>query len=75
MKRGGCLARQPPEGRERLDVVVQVKLPGVRSQRDLLVFPYALEADHAYLTKGGVFTTDLIETWIRSVVKTPPLVR
>ena len=23
-----------------------------------------LEADHAYLTKGGVFTDDLIETWI-----------
>ena len=24
----------------------------------------ALEADHAYLTEGGVFTEDLIETWI-----------
>jgi len=24
----------------------------------------ALEADHAYLTKGDVFTSDLIETWI-----------
>jgi len=24
----------------------------------------ALEADHAYLTEGGVFTPDLIETWI-----------
>jgi glutamine synthetase len=24
----------------------------------------ALEADHAFLTKGGVFTDDLIETWI-----------
>ena len=24
----------------------------------------ALEADHAFLTKGGVFTSDLIETWI-----------
>ncbi len=24
----------------------------------------ALEADHAYLTEGGVFTDDLIETWI-----------
>jgi glutamine synthetase len=23
----------------------------------------ALEADHAFLTKGGVFTSDLIETW------------
>lgn len=23
-----------------------------------------LEADHAFLTKGGVFTDDLIETWI-----------
>ena len=23
-----------------------------------------LEADHEYLTEGGVFTTDLIETWI-----------
>ena len=23
-----------------------------------------LEADHAYLTEGGVFTEDLIETWI-----------
>ena len=23
-----------------------------------------LEADHVYLTKGGVFTDDLIETWI-----------
>ena len=24
----------------------------------------ALEADHAFLTKGGVFTDDLVETWI-----------
>ena len=24
----------------------------------------ALEADHDYLTAGGVFTDDLIETWI-----------
>ena len=24
----------------------------------------ALEADHEYLTKGDVFTTDLIENWI-----------
>jgi len=24
----------------------------------------ALEADHAFLTKGGVFTYDLVETWI-----------
>jgi glutamine synthetase len=24
----------------------------------------ALEADHAFLTKGDVFTDDLIETWI-----------
>ena len=24
----------------------------------------ALEADHDYLTAGGVFTPDLIETWI-----------
>ena len=24
----------------------------------------ALEKDHAFLTKGGVFTDDLIETWI-----------
>ena len=24
----------------------------------------ALEADHAFLLKGGVFTEDLIETWI-----------
>ena len=24
----------------------------------------ALEADHAFLTKGDVFTTDLIETWV-----------
>jgi len=24
----------------------------------------ALEVDHEYLTRGGVFTTDLIETWI-----------
>ena len=23
-----------------------------------------LEADHDYLTEGGVFTADLIETWI-----------
>jgi glutamine synthetase len=23
-----------------------------------------LEADHAYLTEGGVFTEDLIQTWI-----------
>jgi glutamine synthetase len=23
-----------------------------------------LEADHAYLTEGGVFTEDLVETWI-----------
>jgi glutamine synthetase len=23
-----------------------------------------LEADHSYLTEGGVFTADLIETWI-----------
>jgi glutamine synthetase len=23
-----------------------------------------LEADHAFLTEGGVFTPDLIETWI-----------
>jgi glutamine synthetase len=23
-----------------------------------------LEADHGYLTEGGVFTEDLIETWI-----------
>jgi len=23
-----------------------------------------LEADHAYLTEGGVFTPDLIETWL-----------
>jgi glutamine synthetase len=23
-----------------------------------------LEADHEYLTEGGVFTPDLIETWI-----------
>jgi glutamine synthetase len=25
----------------------------------------ALEADHAFLLEGGVFTDDLIETWIR----------
>jgi len=25
----------------------------------------ALEADHAFLTKGGVFTSDVIETWIK----------
>jgi glutamine synthetase len=24
----------------------------------------ALEADHAFLTAGGVFTDDLIETWL-----------
>ncbi|MEV0104439.1 type I glutamate--ammonia ligase, partial [Nocardia sp. NPDC050789] len=24
-----------------------------------------LEADHDYLTQGGVFTEDLIDTWIR----------
>jgi glutamine synthetase len=24
----------------------------------------ALEADHEFLTKGGVFTPDLIENWI-----------
>ena len=24
----------------------------------------ALEADHTYLSEGGVFTEDLIETWI-----------
>ena len=24
----------------------------------------ALEADHDYLTEGGVFTDDLIETWV-----------
>ena len=24
----------------------------------------ALEADHAFLTKGGVFSDDLIKTWI-----------
>jgi glutamine synthetase len=24
----------------------------------------ALEADHAYLTEGNVFTPDLIETWV-----------
>jgi glutamine synthetase len=24
----------------------------------------ALEADHAFLLEGGVFTEDLIETWI-----------
>ena len=24
----------------------------------------ALEKDHAFLTEGGVFTTDVIETWI-----------
>jgi len=24
----------------------------------------ALEADHSYLSEGGVFTEDLIETWI-----------
>jgi glutamine synthetase len=24
----------------------------------------ALEADHAFLLKGGVFTEDLIETWV-----------
>ena len=24
----------------------------------------ALEADHAFLTKGGVFSDDLIRTWI-----------
>jgi len=24
----------------------------------------ALEADHAFLTKGGVFSEDLIRTWI-----------
>ena len=23
-----------------------------------------LEVDHAYLTEGGVFTDDLIETWL-----------
>ena len=23
-----------------------------------------LEADHAYLTEGGVFTEDLVETWL-----------
>ncbi|HEY2240828.1 MAG TPA: type I glutamate--ammonia ligase, partial [Streptosporangiaceae bacterium] len=23
-----------------------------------------LEADHAYLTEGGVFTEDLVQTWI-----------
>jgi glutamine synthetase len=25
----------------------------------------ALETDHAFLLEGGVFTDDLIETWIR----------
>jgi glutamine synthetase len=25
----------------------------------------ALEADHEFLLKGGVFTQDLIDTWIR----------
>jgi len=25
----------------------------------------ALEADHAFLTEGGVFTEDVIKTWIR----------
>jgi len=35
------------------------KTPG--SLEEALV---ALEADHAFLTKGGVFTSDLIETWI-----------
>ena len=29
----------------------------------------ALQADHAFLTKGGVFTDDLIETWIRYKVE------
>ena len=24
----------------------------------------ALEEDHAFLTQGGVFTTDLVETWV-----------
>ena len=31
------------------------------SLREALV---ALEADHEFLTKGGVFTEDLIETWV-----------
>jgi glutamine synthetase len=26
---------------------------------------HALEQDHHFLTEGGVFTDDLIETWIR----------
>jgi glutamine synthetase len=32
--------------------------------RNIPQVPDTLEADHAYLTEGGVFTEDLIETWI-----------
>jgi len=35
-----------------------------RTPESLAVALDALRKDHAYLTKGGVFTEDLIETWI-----------
>ncbi len=44
----------PPE--ERSDIP---QVPG--SLREVLD---ALEADHDYLLAGGVFTSDLIETWV-----------
>ena len=44
----------PPEEHEAIEQV-RTSLPEVLK---------ALEADHEYLTAGGVFTDDLIETWI-----------
>ena len=44
-----------PDGPINLDLPVPGSLPAVLA---------ALEEDHEYLTAGGVFTPDLIETWI-----------
>ncbi len=37
-------------------------IPQVPGSLDLVL--NALETDHEYLTQGGVFTEDLIDTWI-----------
>jgi glutamine synthetase len=38
------------------------KIPQLPTSLDAALL--ALEADHEFLTKGGVFTDDLIETWV-----------
>src|SRR5213593_2039498 len=70
----------PPVAALGLHVVVQEELVRMRPQRHGIDFLGALvrepgldqvgrehstlEADHAFLLEGGVFTPDLIETWL-----------